>query len=502
MKNNMKSEAADQPPSKKKGEQIGARAASGARWSMLGQFSRFGSQILSVIILARILTPEDYGLFSVVVAIVGFATLIGDFGLSSAAIQAKEISNQQKSNLLWINGLIGLISAVALILLARPLGDFFDHPMVTPISYVMAINFILVSLTTQFLANITRALKFKLLFLADFLGPLIGLLSAVALAINGAGTWSLVAQQLITNTIILIVLGYGGKWLPNLPRRAPMRKLLSFGIFTFLVQLLTYTSNSISSVLIGRVQSISDAGIYDRAKQINAIPSSQLSAPLARVMLPLLSRVQDNKLQLSAYLAKVQNLLAYIIGAIMISIAIFSELIVKLALGPGWDGVAPILSILSLGGFFTALGFVLQWGFMVTGKVRIQLSFSIVTRSLMIIFLIFAVPYGVTAVAVASSLGLMFNWIVLYFLALPRTGIAVKLLWLQLLRPTISHLIVFFFCFFAKILMEHSHFSATHLWIALIVIFTGSYVAIFVLVPLVRRDIIDIRNQIFRKASS
>ena len=469
------------------GTEAGRRAISGAKLTLMGQWTKLAAQLLSVVILARLLSPEDFGLFAMVVAITGFALVIGDFGFSSAAIQAKRISHQQKSNLFWLNTLVGIIAAVVLLLLAGPIEDFYDASGVREILGVLSLNFIISAMTTQFAANVTRSMKFKVLFIADVGGAVLGLVLAVALGLMGAGVWALVAQKVTLTVATLVVVAVGGGWRPSMPGRAPMRALISFGWKTFAVQVLTYVSTAIPVVSLGRSSPPAEVGFYERAQQLYQMPTAQLATPLTRVMLPVLSGQQDDKEALTSYLTRAQVIIAYVVGGVMAMTVVFADLVVNVALGDGWEAAAPILAILCLGGFFQSIGYVLQWSFVSTGNVGLQLRVSIMTRLVMVVLVLIASAHGPVSVAMAVAVGLAINWTALFLYALPRTGIALRPLAGAVFRALSVHAVAGAGAW-VMIRLLPSHFGMYGVWLTALVVAALLYAGQAFLLPYVRRD--------------
>lgn len=418
---------------------LGSVTLAGARITFLGQAGRLTFQLLGIFVLARLLSPSDFGIFGMVAAVTAFAAVIGDFGLSSAAIQSKFLSSKQKSNLFWINLSVGLTGAGVLAAASNLIGNFYARPEIVPIVLALAVNFLLTSSATQFLAEATRQLKFSLLACTDVIAQAVALVIAVWFANLGAGPWALVFQQLTVSMVTLIILVTMTGWLPGLPGKAPMRALMSFGINTFAVQVLNYLTSSLDSVLTGRYLGAYTLGLYDRAFQLFRLPTQQIATPLSRVVLPIVSRLQDNLERLQSYLEKALIALAYTIGGLMVFLAVLSEPIVELALGSQWHESAPILAILAIGGFFQGLGYIFQWAFMATGKVAVQLRYAIFTRILMVALICAGVPFGVHGIALAVSLGLMINWIILLIFAIPKTGLNPRGFMHAIRRPLFLH---------------------------------------------------------------
>ncbi|GGM42600.1 lipopolysaccharide biosynthesis protein [Microbacterium saperdae] len=392
-------------------------------------------------VLSRLLTVSDFGYFGMIAAITGAAVLIGDFGLSSASMQARSISDQQRSNLFWVNSGIGLIAALLLFAFADPLANFYGQGGLVPLICALSAVFVLSSLTTQYYADAAREMKFKLLAVADVVAPITGLLVAILLAVSGAGVWSLVAQQLVTLSVRLLIVAVGTRWIPRLPARAPMRGLLTFGLSAFGVQALNYVSSSIDSVLIGRYLGPAQLGLYDRAYQLFKLPMQQIAAPLTRVALPVLARQQDDMGRLNSAIRRAHHLIILLIGAALTFLLAAGQAVIGVFLGAGWSGATPVLSILAVGGFFQMSGYAYYWAFLATGRTTLQLKFSVVTRVLMIALILVSVQFGLLGVAAGVSLGLVLNWLVLTIWPVRAIGIEIKPLLRESVRPMVAHII-------------------------------------------------------------
>lgn len=398
-------------------------AFSGARTTLLGQLAKFVIQVLGLVVLARLLTPEDYGLYGMVLVFTGLGFLIGDFGLSSASIQAREINQQQRSNLFWANLALGAVTTAAFLALANPVAALYDEPQLVEIIMVLASIFTVLAASTQFAANATRELRFGVLAISDVSSQLIGLLLAIVLAARGFGVWALVLQQLAIAMTLLVVLACTSRWRPGIPRRAPMKALFSYGANTFGVQVLNFVSAKIDSFLIGKFLGASPLGFYDRAYQLNQIPTQQLATPLTRVALPLLSRHQDSIPEMQERLIVLMRIMAFGLGGVVLFCGANASSLVLLVLGPQWVQVAPLLAILSVGGFFQAVGYIYYWAFLALGKTGLQLKFTLWTRPLMSAIIVGGIVFGVHGVAAGVTVGLVVNWLVLSILALPRAGV-------------------------------------------------------------------------------
>lgn len=418
-----------------------ASGAKGAKATLLGQWAKFGVQLTSTIVLARLLSPTDFGQFSMIVAFAGLATLLGDFGLSSATMQSKSLSDQQRSNLFWINFAIGLLCSIAIYLCAPVIAAFYAQPSLQIAIQGLAPTFLFQAAISQLTANAARSLKFKLLAQIDVSAQLVGFIVAFTLATAGAGVSALVAQQVAIAAWTLLVLSVAGRWIPRIPRKAEMASLLRFGTNSFLVQLLTYLSSNVDSILIGKFWGPGPLGLYDRAFQLYKMPVQQIATPLTRVVLPLLSRRQDDRAWVSDKLVQIQKIVAYSVGGIFVIIASTAVPVVGVLLGENWLPAGPILSVLAVGGVFQAIGYVYYWAFLITNQTGVQLRASIVTRTVMIALIAAGVLLGPIGVAIAVAAGLLSNWLILSRWAMKATKLNVRLLVIAALRPLTIHVL-------------------------------------------------------------
>lgn len=410
-------------------------AVRGAVATVGGQWLKFMIQTLGIVILSRLLTPDDFGLYAMVMAVVGIALLLGDFGLSLASIQAEDVTASERTNIFWTNVLIGLVCGTAVFLAADLVAAFYDTPELADVVRLLSLVFVLQAAKAQFAANASRAFRFKLLAWVDIGSQGLALAAAVTGAVLGAGVWSLVLQQLTAAAVALVWLALASTWHPGLPRRrTSIRRFVAFGTNTMGVQVVNYVSANIDSVLLGRSFGSYDVGLYDRAYQLFRLPLQQIAAPMTRVALPVLSRVTDDR-QFESYIVRAQMILTYGLGgAFAIAVAVAYPLL-DVVLGPGW-GLTPLLfSILALGGIFQTMGYVYYWIFLAKNKTALQLKFSVATRLLMIGLIVLGLRWGVVGVAVAVSTGLAVNWLVLSVWAVPRAGIATRALVLCAVRP-------------------------------------------------------------------
>ncbi|MCW2004371.1 PST family polysaccharide transporter [Xanthomonas arboricola] len=390
---------------------LGSRAAGGAAVTMIGQSAKMIVQFGGIVLLARLLTPYDYGLMAMVTAIVGVAEILRDFGLSSAAIQAKHVSREQRDNLFWINSGIGLVLSVVVYAAAQWIANFYHEPVLVTISQALAVTFLLNGMTTQYRAHLSRGLQFGQVALSDVGAQVLGLVAGVAAALLGWGYWALVLQQVVQALVNLVIAVACARWLPRGYRKdAPMRTFLSFGWNLMAAQLLGYASRNIGQVIIGARTGADALGLYNRAFQLLMMPLNQINAPATSVALPVLSQLQDERERFDAFLLRGQTVMVHLIVALFAFACALALPLIVLVLGEQWREAVPLFQVLTIGGIFQAVAYAAYWVFLAKGLMRQQLVYSLVGRVLLIACILVGSVWGVMGVAVGYSLGLLLLW--------------------------------------------------------------------------------------------
>ncbi|MCW4385452.1 lipopolysaccharide biosynthesis protein [Salinibacterium sp. SYSU T00001] len=390
---------------------LGTRAARGAGVTLGGQLLRILIQIASVAVLARLLAPSDYGLVAMVAAIIGVGTILRDFGLSSAAIQSRDLTARQRDILWWINTGIGLALAVAVYLAAPLVALLYGESELEPIARALAVTFLLNGMATQYRADLVRRMRFLPLAVVEVVVPATALLAAVVAAALGWGYWALVTQQLVQATVFLVLLAVVARWLPRLPRRGtPMRGLLRFGWNLVATQLVNYAGNNLDSVIIGVRFGAVDLGIYNRGYQLLMVPLIQLRTPSTTVALPVLSRLQDDEARFGAFLLRGQLALSWTLIAGLSIVVGAAEPLTLLFLGEPWLAAAPILALLAIAGILQTLAYVGYWVYLSRGLTGELFRYTMVSTGIRIACIVVGSQWGIVGVAAGFALAPALAW--------------------------------------------------------------------------------------------
>lgn len=390
---------------------LGSTAARGALITLSGQGIRILLQFAGVVVLARLLSPHDYGLLAIVVVIIGIGEIFRDFGLSTAAVRAPELTGGQRTNLFWINAAIGVMLGGVLFAISGPLATAAGHIEVQSIARAMTAIFILNGLTTQFRAHLMRDLEFRRLAIIDVIAPALALAVAICTALLGWAYWSLVAQQITQALAVLIGTAIGARWIPGKPERnVSVRPFLRFGANLVLSQLVNYGTNNVDTAVVGFAYGPTSLGLYNRAYQLVVTPLSQIQSPVTSVAIPVLAKIQGDQQRFSAYIVRGQLALGYPISLGLAGVAVAAEPITRLMLGEQWLAAVPFLQLFAAAGIARNLAFVGYWVYVVRGLSGDLFRFSLATGVVPVICVAVGSQWGVVGVAAGFAIAPWLTW--------------------------------------------------------------------------------------------
>lgn len=464
----------------------GNAAARGTSLAMLSQLVRSVLQIGSLVVLARFLSPRDFGVVASVTAVVGVADILRDFGLSSASVQAKTLSDGQRTNLFWTNIALGAGCGLIVFAAAPLIAWMYGDSSLIPVTFALASIFVINGFMTQFNAELTRNLRFSAIAIAEISGYVGSIVIAVVLAVLGAGYWSIVVQQIAAVVITFFLSFLLCPWRPTWWRHdATIKPFFKFGRGVLGTQLIAYATLNSDNIAVGTYWGPTVLGVYSRAYQLLMVPLNQINRPLTRVALPILAKVQDDDELFSRYLQKAQIVGCYITATIFAFVTALSQPIVAILFGSQWKAVVPVLAVLAASGVFRAISQISYWAYMARGRTGAQFKLYLITRPPMIALMVAGLPWGAVGVAVGSGVAYTAYWLVSLICVGPAVGIDS----MPLLRNGIRSVLVV--CTPAGVLAYVGVLVVHQPWLQIAVgVFLGFcyLAALIVVVPFVRRD--------------
>jgi O-antigen/teichoic acid export membrane protein len=363
-------------------------------------------QLASTAVLARLLTPADYGLFAIVFAIVTFVSLFKDLGLQLATVQRAEITHEQVSTLFWINLTLGCALALATALFAPVAAWAYREPRLAWATVAMSATFIFTGLGNQHRALLRRHLNLTMLSAIEVVSFFVGVVFALAAALAGARYWSLVVLQLAAGASNTVGLWAACGWRPGRPARsADVRSMLLFGGHLTGFELIGYLSRKCDDLIVGWYCGVVQLGFYDKAYQLLLLPTRQFAFPLASVTIPLLSRLQHEPRR---YRESFERGILFAVAPAMPLVAflfVVADRAIPFVLGDQWTATVPLFRALAPAAFLSTLNSGVGWIFVSLGRTRRQFKWSLVVALLTLLSFFVGVRWGALGVAVAYSAG-------------------------------------------------------------------------------------------------
>lgn len=406
-------------------------AVSGGMVTGSAQVAKLVLSLGSTVVLARLLTPRDFGLVAMVTAVTGFLTVFRHAGLATPTIQREHITQAQVSNLFWVNlGVSGLCTLIVAAL-APVIAWFYHDSRLVPITLALSLTFLIGGFRVQHLALLRRQLRFKALAMIDVGSTAFGVAIAILMAFMQFGYWSLVGLSLATEVGSFILTGSISQWRPQWPSRGSgVRPLLTFGARQTVGSLIFSIARSTDTLLIGRYYGAGAVGLYTRGTALVIRPLEQLLLPINAVFLPTLSRLQS-------YPARYRSTFLRIYEAIALVTFFFSGILLSLShpitlvlLGAKWERVSLILAGFTFLAMYMPLAYVANWLLTSQGRGKDILYQNSIAAFLTAASFVAGLPFGPVGVAMSFSLsGLLLRLPILYYNVGRKGPVSTRDLW-------------------------------------------------------------------------
>ncbi|MGQ3072091.1 MAG: lipopolysaccharide biosynthesis protein [Ferrovibrionaceae bacterium] len=403
-------------------DDIGRRSIRGGTVTLGAQLVKMVVQFATIVILARLLAPEAFGLIAMVAAINTLLDLVKEMGLSSATIQRPDITHDQVSALFWLNTGIGAALALALALAAPAIAWFYGVPDLVPTTRLLAIGFLLSGLTVQHWALLRRQMRFTAVAAIDAGAEVLGFATAIVMAIGGFDYWSLVAQRLVSPAVVMIGCWALCGWRPSRPRRAAgIGDLLRFGASVTGANLAVALTRSIDQVIIGRLWGPSMLGLYERALKLLMLPINNINAPIYAVAMPGLSRLATRDDRYRQLFADMMQWLAMLTMPLFAMVPVMADWVVLLLFGPRWSDGVPLVAWFGFAACYLPTMLSLGLLYLSQNRAGDMLRATLLDCALSIAGILAGLRFGVTGIAASFALtGLLVRTPLAFWLATRR----------------------------------------------------------------------------------
>jgi PST family polysaccharide transporter len=389
-----------------------SKTVKGLRWGVIDQMVNMLTMQITMVLLMRILGPEEFGIIGMTNVFFNFANILVVFGIPAFVIQRPEINDSILSTCFWLNLALGAVIALLMFSVAPAVGAFYREPQVTDILALMSIFFIIESFSYVQRAMLNRDLNLKDLFKARFISMVLSCVIAIFWAVETQSVWALVARIGLFKLFFTLATFYYNRWWPQWH----FDRSIVPAITSFTMPLLGSSSirlfvRNIDVMIVGRWFGTFDTGIYTRSYNILSLPVNNISQAINRVMMSSFAKIQSDKDRIIDTFLKVNRTTAFITFPLMSLLFVLAPYFVLGIFGAEWTPMIPLMRVMSLGGIVFSIAALIPNIFIVLNKTRIHFYNTMVTSIFTILGIVIGAFYGILGVAIGVSVGILLGYL-------------------------------------------------------------------------------------------
>jgi O-antigen/teichoic acid export membrane protein len=328
----------------------------GIRWKVLSQVVLQLTRVATAVVLARFLTPHEFGLAAMAIVFSSLVLVFTDIALGAPLVRRKNISEVHLSTIFWASTGIGAALTIAGVLTAGSLAQLYGEPDVEALFTVLSLTFVVTAASTTHRVLLTRAMNFRVLEIRQIIAVLVSAAFGIAVAVRGYGAWAIIAQQVAYASVGSTLLWLTSRWRPQLSfSTRVIREISGFGSNVLGTHVLWYVNRNVDNFLIGKFLGASALGAYAIAYNVILFPLARLGIPIRDVLFPAFSRMQEDKARIADAWLRVNRAVASIAVPMMVGLIIVAPDFVPVVLGQQWDESVPVIRILACVGLLQAL---------------------------------------------------------------------------------------------------------------------------------------------------
>ena len=458
-------------------ESLKNKTQKGLAWSMIERFATQGVQFLFGIILARMLSPDDYGIIAMPLVFLAIAQCFIDSGFSGALIRKTNLTEDDLSTAFYFNIGVGVICYLILFFTSPLIADFYNTPILADLLKVTALATLFNPLCAVQQAILTKKIDFKTQAIVSLAGALVSGLVGLVMAYTGFGVWALVFQQVGGYVIRTILLWILCKWKPK--RRwswESFHYLWGFGSKMLASGLLETIYSNIYPIVIGKYFSANDLGNYTRAQQFSNLPSSNVTGVLQRVTFPVLSSIQNEDERLARNYRKILKLSAFLIFPLMLILSAVADPLIRVLLSDKWEGCIILLQILCFSLMWYPIHAINLNLLTVKGRSDLFFRLEVIKKIMGVCIMVVTIPHGIIWMVSGGIVSSMISLII-------NTYYTGKLINVGYLKQMGDLLPIFGVSFAVWIIVHGSMMMSSNMYVQLII---GSLVGVIVYLVLAK----------------
>lgn len=381
------------------------KTLSGVKWSAIGRFSTQGVSFIISVLMARILSPSDYGVIGMIGIFLAISQTFIDSGFGSALIRKTDCTDEDYSTAFYFNVVVGIVCYLILFISAPLIANFFNTPILRDIVRVLSINLFLGSLTIVQGAKLTAAVDFKSQAKISLVATIVSGCVGLIMAYSGYGVWSLVYQSLTSSIVRTISYWIVSRWKPQITfSKKSFKYLLGFGSKILTASLLHTIYSNLTTILIGKFYKPKDLGYYSRGESLAQFPSTNITGILGSVTYPILSKIQDDDTRLIQVYRKYIRMTSMVIFFGMFLLAALAEPLTLTLFTDKWQNSVIYLQVFCFAYMFDHLCQLNLNILYVKGRSDLVLRLEVIKKTISISMIVAAIPFGVLAICISRAL--------------------------------------------------------------------------------------------------
>ncbi len=425
-------------------QQLGSRAVRGIAWTGGGQVLRQIVALGTSVLLARLLSPEDFGVFALTFFAAQVAQMFSDFGVGSAIVQKRDTSEPVLSTCFWLNIFGAVTCAIVLISLGPFLADYFRQPAIAPLTMAIALNLLINGAMVIPQSILMLKMDFPSLAKAQVIGSVIASATAISVAAAGAGVWALAAQPIAGSlTTLILCTKWSGWQVRAVFRYESIRHMVGFSMHLLGFTIIGFLARQVHVVVIGRMLGSAPLGIFNMVSSVTYLPIFQVSAVVVRVLFPTLANLQDDPQRLRTVYLKAVSAIAALTFPMMVGVAAVADDLVAVVFGSAWSNMTPILRIVCWATLVQSVATTAGTVLMSTGNTRAAFHNTVGFLVAMIIAQLIGVQWGLIGAAIAFAIVSIASYFALIISALARISMPIKYFLRAIFGPLAASLVMF-----------------------------------------------------------
>lgn len=382
-------------------------------WRFSERTAAQGVGFIVSVVLARLLTPEDYGLIGLITVFISIASVFVSSGFGNALIQKKDATQIDFSSVFYFSLITGLIMYAILFICSPLIAKFYNEPLLIPVVRVLSISLVIAGINSVQQAYVSKTMQFKRFFFSTIIGTIISAVVGIFMAYKGYGVWALVAQTLTNQVIDTCILWFTVKWRPTLEfSLKEMKKMFSFGWKLLFSSLIDTVYNNLYSLVIGKFYSAKDLGYYNRGRNIPNLVITNINGSIQSVMFPAFSNCQGDKVRLKAMVRRSIMTSTYIIFPAMIGLAAVSKPLTVLLLTEKWLPSVPFMQFSCFILAFWPIHTTNLQAINAVGRSDIFLKLEIIKKIIGFSIMVISIPFGLYVMMIGNCFSAVLSSII------------------------------------------------------------------------------------------